>query len=94
MLARLWLCAAVLVAPLSLSAQNYRVTTVAGFGTFGGDGGPAVSALLFPGPVAVDATGISGASVMFAASATDLVDGSVAVTGAPPGGIAMRAWTS
>jgi sugar lactone lactonase YvrE len=39
------------------SAQNYRFTTIAGFGTFGGDGWPATSALLNPGPVAVAADG-------------------------------------
>lgn len=51
-----------LVIPLSLSAQNYRIDTVAGFGTFGGDGGPATAALLTPGAVAVDANGVVYAS--------------------------------
>ncbi|HEV7486754.1 MAG TPA: NHL repeat-containing protein [Thermoanaerobaculia bacterium] len=48
----------VLAFPISLAAQNYRVDTVAGFGTFSGDGGPATAALLNPGPLAVDANGI------------------------------------
>jgi trimeric autotransporter adhesin len=51
-----WL--AVLCLPLSLFAQNYRVSTIAGFGTFGGDGGPAAEALVGPGAVVVDANGV------------------------------------
>jgi sugar lactone lactonase YvrE len=54
---RFWLCLG-LVVPMSLSGQNYRIDTVAGFGTFGGDGGPATAALLTPGAVAVDANGV------------------------------------
>lgn len=54
---RFWSCV-FLAIPLSLSAQNYRVDTVAGFGTFSGDGGAATAALLTSGPVAVDANGI------------------------------------
>lgn len=54
---RLWSCV-FLAAAFSISAQNYRVTTVAGFGTFSGDGGPATAALVFPGPVVVDANGV------------------------------------
>jgi sugar lactone lactonase YvrE len=54
---RFWSCVGLAI-PLSLSAQNYRVNTVAGLGTFGGDGGAATAALLTPGPVAVDANGI------------------------------------
>lgn len=54
---RFWSCVGLAI-PLSLSAQNYRIDTVAGFGTFSGDGGPATAALLTPGAVAVDANGI------------------------------------
>ncbi len=53
---RFWLSVCLAV-PLSLSAQNYRIDTVAGFGTFGGDSGPATAALLTPGAVAVDSNG-------------------------------------
>jgi sugar lactone lactonase YvrE len=54
---RFWSCV-FLAIPLSLSAQNYRIDTVAGFGTFGGDGGAATAALINPGAVAVDANGV------------------------------------
>jgi sugar lactone lactonase YvrE len=54
---RFWLCIC-LVVPVSLFAQNYRIDTVAGIGTFGGDGGAATAALINPGPVAVDANGV------------------------------------
>lgn len=53
-----FLCSVFLAIPLSLSAQNYRIDTVAGFGTFGGDGGAATAALLTPGAVAVDGNGV------------------------------------
>jgi sugar lactone lactonase YvrE len=52
-----FLCGVLLAIPLSLAAQNYRVDTVAGFGTFGGDGGAASAALLIPAAVAVDSNG-------------------------------------
>jgi sugar lactone lactonase YvrE len=41
----------------SLSAQHYRISNLAGFGTFGGDGGPATAALVAPGAVVVDGSG-------------------------------------
>lgn len=46
---------ALLVLCLSVreSAQNFRISTVAGFGTFGGDDGPAAAALVNPAAVAV-----------------------------------------
>lgn len=52
-----FLCCVLLAMPLYLSAQNYRVDTVAGFGTFSGDGGAATAALLIPTAVAVDSNG-------------------------------------
>ena len=54
---RFWLCICLLV-PVSLFAQNYRIDTVAGIGTFGGDGGAATAALINNGAVAVDANGV------------------------------------
>ncbi len=54
---RFWLCVCLIV-PVSLSAQNYRIDTVAGIGTFGGDGGAATAALINNGAVAVDANGV------------------------------------
>jgi sugar lactone lactonase YvrE len=54
---RFWLCICLAV-PVSLFAQNYRIDTIAGIGTFGGDGGAATAALISPGPVAVDANGV------------------------------------
>ena len=48
----------VLALPVSLAAQNYRIDTIAGFGTFGGDGGPATAALLDPRAVVVDGNGV------------------------------------
>jgi sugar lactone lactonase YvrE len=53
---RFWLSVCLFL-PLSLSAQNYRIDTVAGIGTFGGDGGPATAALLTPGAVVVNGNG-------------------------------------
>ncbi|MEO5925689.1 MAG: hypothetical protein ABIR70_17845 [Bryobacteraceae bacterium] len=38
-------------------AQSYEVRTIAGFGLYGGDNGPATAALLTPGAVAVDSAG-------------------------------------
>ncbi|MEO8096803.1 MAG: hypothetical protein ABI811_03830 [Acidobacteriota bacterium] len=38
-------------------AQNYEVKTIAGFGLYGGDSGPATAALVNPGALAVDAAG-------------------------------------
>ncbi len=46
-----------LLGPVLLSAQNYKINTVAGFGTFSGDGGPATAALVNPTAVAVDVNG-------------------------------------
>ncbi|HEX3070148.1 MAG TPA: hypothetical protein VHX14_16395, partial [Thermoanaerobaculia bacterium] len=57
MIHRFWLCICLAV-PVSLFAQNYRIDTIAGMGTFGGDGGAATAALINPGPVAVDANGV------------------------------------
>jgi sugar lactone lactonase YvrE len=53
---RFWWCVC-LALPLSISAQNYKVETIAGFGTFAGDGGPATAALVSPGAVVVDGNG-------------------------------------
>lgn len=55
---RFWSFCVCLALPFSLSAQSYRVDTVAGAGTFGGDGGPATAALVSPGPVVVNGNGI------------------------------------
>ena len=42
---------------LLASAQTYHINTIAGFGTFGGDGGPASAAVLGPGALVADANG-------------------------------------
>lgn len=42
---------------LLASAQTYHIDTIAGFGTFGGDGGPASAAVLSPGALVADANG-------------------------------------
>jgi sugar lactone lactonase YvrE len=54
---RFWSCVCLAI-PLALSAQNYRIDTVAGIGTFGGDAGPATAALVTPSALAVDANGV------------------------------------
>ena len=46
-----------LLGPILASAQNYQITTVAGFGTFSGDAGSASAALANPVAVAVDVNG-------------------------------------
>ena len=52
------LCAALLVAAAAAQpADEWRIDTVAGTGTFGGDGGPAVRAHLSPAGVTVDGSG-------------------------------------
>ncbi|HEX3583386.1 MAG TPA: hypothetical protein VH087_16570 [Thermoanaerobaculia bacterium] len=51
-------CCCCLTVTLSLFAQNYTIRTVAGFGTFGGDGGPAAAALVEPQAVTVDSNGV------------------------------------
>ena len=52
------LCAALLVAAAGAQpADEWRIDTVAGTGSFGGDGGPAVRAHLSPAGVTVDGSG-------------------------------------
>ncbi len=66
------------------SDASIQKTTTASFVVTVGDHTP--PAITVPGPVTVEATGPTGAIVTFAASATDAVDGSVAVTCLPASG--------
>jgi uncharacterized protein (TIGR03437 family) len=50
-------CALLVSSSVVLCAQNYRISTVAGTGTFRGDGGAATTALVAPGALAVDQAG-------------------------------------
>ncbi len=54
---RLKALALLLLGSAFVSAQNYQIRTIAGVGTYGGDGGPATSALINPFAAVVDASG-------------------------------------
>jgi uncharacterized protein (TIGR03437 family) len=47
----------ILLATVPATAQTYRINTIAGFGAFGGDGGPATAALVNPAAVVAAADG-------------------------------------